>query len=119
MLRLMREYSDTCGENYSHPSATTKSNIHIVSKTLPSTMETPAPAVTPIKIWSKEIKAFGSKLAWAKIFYPVCFSSVEAKNDHAGESGRYVIENRSHNNFHLIDRQYNELCRRDDIFRST
>lgn len=117
MLRLMREYSDTCNESYTDSLVENRRTLSTLNNQVSSNMSTSSPVVSPIKLWSEEIRRFGNRHNFKDRL--VCLKPF-AFMDSCEELIRYhILRNGSHINFHLIDRQYNELCRCYDICRST
>lgn len=108
ILRLMKDYSDSCSDGRTRL---------VVNKRLHRALRSYVRVNTPLNIWNEEIKEFGNrhsfteKITSTPHFVKVGISSTATSNSDVG--------NQSYNNFRLIDRQYNELCRCDDIRRST
>ena len=117
MLRLMREYSDTCNESYTHSLVENRRTLPDVNKQSPSTMSSLLPVMSPIKLWSEEIRKFGNRHTFTDKL--LCFKRFAVMDSCEGLMRYHILRNGSHINFHLIDRQYNELCRCYDICRST
>lgn len=108
VLRLMKDYVDSCGDGRTHP---------VVNKRLQRMLRSYGRVNTPLNIWSEEIKEFGNRHSFTeKITSTPHFVKADICDTIASEG---AVGKQSYNNFHLIDRQYNELCRCDDIRRST
>jgi hypothetical protein len=108
MLRLMKDYADSCSDGRTRP---------VVNKRLHRVLKTYGNVNTPLNVWSEEIKEFGNRYSFTKkITSTPHFVKVNISNTATSNSD---VGNQSYNNFRLIDRQYNELCRCDDIRRST
>ena len=108
MLRLMKDYADSCSNTRMRPG---------VNKSLHRVLKTYGNVDTPLNIWSEEIKEFGNRHSFTeKIAFTPHFAKADICNTIASEG---AVGKQSYNNFRLIDRQYNELCRCDDIRRST